>query len=194
MQIRQKGFTLIELLIVVAIIAILAAIAIPNFLAAQTRSKVSRTKADMRTYNTAIEAYFVDNNAYPLVEVDPGYTLSRGITTPIAYVSSRTKDPFGVSAGYDYYSQINHPAWRTTEDYWYATQVYYQRWGFGWYVYPSGNRSGNVSKWVLQSKGPDHAWAQAGGPAQLEVDEPYPWQYDPSNGTISRGNIVVSGP
>ncbi|MFB3896977.1 MAG: type II secretion system protein [bacterium] len=194
MQSQQKGFTLIELLIVVAIIAILAAIAIPNFLAAQTRSKVSRTKADMRTYATGIESYFVDNNYYPMVEFSPGYSISRGVTTPIAYISSISKDPFGVSAAYDIYSAVNHPAWGTTEDYWYATQAHYLRYGYDWYVYPNGDRSGNPAKWVLQSKGPDHAWAQSSYPAQLEVDEPYPWQYDPTNGTISRGNIVISGP
>ena len=61
----KKGFTLIELLIVVAIIAILAAIAVPNFLEAQVRSKVSRVKNDQRSYATGLEAYFVDNNLYP---------------------------------------------------------------------------------------------------------------------------------
>jgi prepilin-type N-terminal cleavage/methylation domain-containing protein len=62
---RVKGFTLIELLIVVAIIAILAAIAVPNFLEAQTRAKVARARADLRTMATALETYYVDNVSYP---------------------------------------------------------------------------------------------------------------------------------
>src|SRR5215207_257564 len=63
---RMSGFTLIELLIVVAIIAILAAIAVPNFLEAQTRSKVARIRADIRTVATGLETYAVDNNKYPV--------------------------------------------------------------------------------------------------------------------------------
>jgi prepilin-type N-terminal cleavage/methylation domain-containing protein len=64
----KKGFTLIELLIVVAIIAILAAIAVPNFLEAQVRSKVSRANADMRSLATALESYYIDSNNYPSVD------------------------------------------------------------------------------------------------------------------------------
>ena len=91
-----RAFTLIELLIVVAIIAILAAIAIPNFLEAQTRSKVSRARADMRTIVTALEAYAVDNRTYPPnPDVSTGFNVTPlQLTTPIAYLSSRYIDPF----------------------------------------------------------------------------------------------------
>ena len=62
---RQSGFTLIELLIVVAIIGIIAAIAIPNLLNAIDRAKQKRTMADIRSVGTATEAYAVDVNFYP---------------------------------------------------------------------------------------------------------------------------------
>jgi type II secretion system protein G len=61
---EKKGFTLIELLIVVAIIGILAAIAIPNLLFALTRAKQKRTMADMRTVATAWESRNVEISRY----------------------------------------------------------------------------------------------------------------------------------
>lgn len=62
---RQEGFTLIELLIVVAIISILAAIAIPNFLQAQIRGKVARAVTDQSMIAAALDTYYVDYEQYP---------------------------------------------------------------------------------------------------------------------------------
>lgn len=94
----RGGFTLIELLIVVAIIAILAAIAVPNFLEAQVRSKVSRCKADMRSIATAIESYVVDNNKYPdasMARITNNFNNRLlNVTTPVAYMSSYPVDTF----------------------------------------------------------------------------------------------------
>ena len=62
---NEKGFTLIELLIVVAIIGILAAIAIPQFAAYRQKAFDSAAQSDLRTMKTELEGYFTDNFEYP---------------------------------------------------------------------------------------------------------------------------------
>jgi type IV pilus assembly protein PilA len=70
---KEKGFTLIELMIVVAIIGILAAIAIPNFLKFQARAKQSEAKQNLGAIFTAYTSYFADNGNYP---TDPSITIA----------------------------------------------------------------------------------------------------------------------
>jgi len=92
------GFTLIELLIVVAIISILAAIAVPNFLDAQVRAKVVRVNADMRTMRTGLEIYRIDNEAYPPAPYfPPPDVMTYLLTTPVAYLSGIPLDIFNVN-------------------------------------------------------------------------------------------------
>ena len=182
----KKGFTLIELLIVVAIIAILAAIAVPNFLEAQTRSKVSRVLSDMRTLATAIETYRVDNNAYPPTQETPteypdspfnqiggGYFAYAGrLTTPTSYISNPPHDLFSGQKdvpgyGWDLY------------EYWSEPTV-----GFDIVDVTRGN--GQAAMYVFWSWGPDR-----------DADSYFIGMdavYDPTNGTISDGNIFRFGP
>ena len=108
-EMDSRAFTLIELLIVVAIIAILAAIAVPNFLEAQVRSKVSRAASDMRAVATGLEAYFVDYNKYPPnPDTSEGFNVTPWqLTTPLQYLTTRPIDPFKI--GHDVTQTTNPP-------------------------------------------------------------------------------------
>lgn len=74
----RKGFTLIELMIVVAIIGILAAIAIPNFIKFQARSKTGEAKANLKGYFTAEKAYYQEHDVYSASMSAVGFTPERG--------------------------------------------------------------------------------------------------------------------
>jgi len=79
----HAGFTLIELLIVVAVIGIIAALAIPNLIAAIQRSRQSRTVADIRMISEGVEAYQNDNSFYPVVDNGTVSALSAHLTVYI---------------------------------------------------------------------------------------------------------------
>ena len=177
MFVKKSAFTLIELLIVVAIIAILAAIALPNFLEAQTRSKVSRAKSDLRTLATALEAYNVDNNCYLPVPfaLGPRFRRMRPLTTPISYITTIPLDPFEST---DPNGEGN-----------------FRR---GLYSY-GATPIEKASRWALASDGPDRNESCDGlvfypgySPSLFDgTNTEFKFvRYDPTNGTISRGDIL----
>ncbi len=199
---KKTGFTLIELLIVVAIIAILAAIAVPNFLEAQVRSKVSRVKSDMRSCATALESYAVDHNAYPRpikYELDsPGQWdilepadepfegfLSYRLTTPVAYITSLPVDVFEVAQEDEHPKKVSfHYSEQRTNETLPTPEPEAIR-ELGEAVGISGAEG---VRWLMFSHGPDLTH-QDGSPENGD-----PVLYDPTNGTVSRGDIYWFGP
>lgn len=198
----KRGFTLIELLIVVAIIAILAAIAVPNFLEAQTRAKVSRVKADMRTIATAMESYVVDHNSY-VNDSDntPGKNGEDGLlrlTTPIAYMTTLAEDPFQ--------AQIrNNVAQEGAKYFELGSGADNLGWPIGGgYTDPddSDQTLGPAQAWLLISVGTDVNPATAADdtgnndefPQGKAGNDPTTLiTYDATNGTISNGDIYRAG-
>ncbi len=77
---NKKGFTLIELLIVVVIIGILAAIAIPKFANTKEKAYIATMKADLRNLVTAQEAYFADHSMYTSALATTQYQPSSGVS------------------------------------------------------------------------------------------------------------------
>ena len=81
---NTKGFTLIELLIVVVIIGILAAIAIPKFANTKEKAYIAAMKSDLRNLVTAQESYFADNVTYAAATGNLSYNSSAGVTVSMA--------------------------------------------------------------------------------------------------------------
>ncbi|MFH1738619.1 MAG: prepilin-type N-terminal cleavage/methylation domain-containing protein [bacterium] len=183
---RQKSFTLIELLIVVAIIGILAAIAVPNFLQAQIRAKIAKVHGDMRNLKTAIESYRIDTNEYPYFD-EYGYAKSYNpityrlipLTTPVSYMSSISlEDPFlEVQGGEGYEDEL-------------------PRFSYNYRNYKYFSPDGSWKAWVLNSLGPDRTKNQG---LQVEnwarglVEDGVVIIYDATNGLVSAGDMPYTG-
>ena len=212
---HRSAFTLIELLIVIAIIAILALIAIPNFLEAQTRSKVAAVQSNMRTVALGLEAYYVDYNAYPCRHATGGDDSSNNrfgermfrfgpLSTPVAYLSdiySSSKCPFEkqiVDQRVNSFRYLNKRGWAD----WCRANI----------ASPNAWVNGRPTPyWFLVSIGPD---IQSGPKCDIDFTNWATWsevewfrnifdtndprlkvmQYDPTNGTISNGDIIRFGP
>lgn len=206
---KSRGFTLIELLIVVAIIAILAAIAVPNFLEAQTRAKNSKAVADMRSMLTALETYRIDTNAYPSDAGNgsgggegiyrayrqrdghsnpvAGFSIGYELTTPISYLNSAEVliDPYK-RGKLDYYKNTA----RQGREYYFFMNIPLRR---------KMNGSPTAFKWVedlggqfvLACAGPD-GWINntPGGAEYSQANYiPRTINYDSTNGTVSNGDV-----
>lgn len=203
-----QGLTLIELLIVVAVVAILSAVAVPNFLEAQTRAKVSAAKNNIRVVVNALEVYALDNNAYPAMR--PRFPDDRlgvmanvqcqVLTEPIAYVSGGVfNDPFSRIREISYFrDRYGVPAPSASNPHKSLLYYNYRNLALNWAM-PCLERRGAA----VVSIGPDLADSLgAYGPFNTQCfGQMYPGSggeedyhpintlYDPTNGTISAGDI-----
>lgn len=183
---RRKAFTLIELLIVVAIIGILAAIAVPNFLNAQIRAKISRVQADQNAYALAIESYYLDNGGVSYIWHNDTWRL----TTPIVYIATLNPDPFAPAIPGRF--NFIHPF----DPSYFITSAKPGQYGYEglladfniWTGYPNHYAGGSDDMWAygkvayqIRSIGPNHY-------------NEYGMRYDGSNGLSSNGDINRFGP
>lgn len=202
---NKQGFTLIELLIVVAIIGILAAIAVPNFMNAQIRAKTAHVMSDFRAIATAQEQYFLDNNNYA-----PAFKLN-ALTSPVPYLASVPQDifppkydlgsggrqgggPYAQVSWYRYVLGSRNPAiggsdgLRTAHcaDYW----AYFDPFLLRSAAVSRANAMDCPTQWLVKSFGPN---VNTNGLCGDNGDD-CTFRYDPTNGLISIGDIAVFGP
>ena|GEM_PF-135266 len=160
---------------------IMAAVAVPNFLEAGLRSKVSRVRSDQRSMATGLEAYFVDNNTYPaFTTVEGKYVASPGLARqqiPGAQMRGGAKDASNLTTPISYLARYPEDSFAGPED------------TFAYYSVKTNTSSG----WVLWSPGPDKKYDLNWELYNPDETQPSPellnFAYDPTNGTLSPGDI-----
>ncbi len=180
---QVDGFTLIELLIVVAIIGILAAIAVPNFLNAQLRARIAATEANMKAIGNAVEMYCIDHGQYPntyypgtVTFINPRIYRFRRLTTPVAYMSASVRDVFNKI---DAEADAVYPFWG-------PDTMDHRRLGT-WFDHPDMSPIKNQrGGWAIMSFGPDQDYES--------TQKQYLLVFAVSNGLISDGDIYRFGP
>ena len=204
---QHRAFSLVELLMVVAVIGILSAAALPNYLEAQTRAKVSASKANINTLTVALEVYAVDNHAYPstraLFPEDRLGILAEkqclALVHPINYLGNATfKDPFARARELTYFRDLpSRPAPRGINATNSLLYFNYTNLAINWEM-PCLERKGAA----VVSLGPDNLDSLgAYRPVSVECfRQMYPYSggahhpvntvYDPTNGTVSLGDIA----
>lgn len=194
---EKKAFTLIELLIVVAIIGILAAIAVPNFMNARIRANIARTDSDLRALAVAIQAYQVDTNQFPPNQSHLTVHL-KALTTPVAYISNVSfQDIFKAQQGdtgnayqsYLYFLYKSNPKEPSQSWIDQAGMAQYSTDGFALASWGpdrvQGSRVGNDP--TGQMLGPPIEWVYIR--SRQGADNVYGGVYAPSNGLLSGGDI-----
>lgn len=176
---NNKAFTLIELLIVVAIIGILAAIAVPNFLNAQLRAKVSRVQSEMKSVSTAYQMYFLDNNAFP-PHCD-GPAQHKAVTTPVSYLNTSVDDIFAQSE-----TAKQDSLWPNTWG------QYHPEVSMGWNERMFGFENGVKNDPEFFAANRNAAFFIMSFAPDEDLDSPRPSaaRYESSNGLISNGDFL----
>lgn len=204
-----RGLTLVELLIVVATLSVLVAAAAPNYLEAQTRAKVSASRANINAILVGLEVYATDHNAYPPTR--PVFPVDRlglladvqfgPLVTPIGYLSGESfRDPFAAVREQLYFRQrAGRPAPLSTNPAQSLLYYNYMNLAENWEM-PCLARKGagvlSLGPDSLDSLGAYRPFSRECFnlmyPESYDSDAHHPLNtiYDPTNGTISTGDVM----